>query len=263
MSILDKIVKSKKEEVSIRKKHISESILMKSAGFERKCHVFSDFILSRDKNGIIAEFKRKSPSKPAIHPNADVQQISTAYFKAGASALSVLTDTDFFGGSSEDLIQARANTAIPVLRKDFIIEPYQIVEAKSIGADAILLIAEILSQKEIKELSGLARELGMEILMEIHSADQLTKYHENIRNVGINNRDLKNFTTDVGLSLQILPKLPQDVVKISESGLDNPQTVDRLKKAGFDGFLIGEHFMKSKDPGNALRIFCEEMRKLS
>ncbi len=262
MNILHTIVQRKKEEIELAKAKVKESTLVQSEIFDRKCFSLSDYILKSELSGIIAEFKRKSPSKPAINLHADVVEATTGYVSAGASALSVLTDVDFFGGNDNDLKQARSVNQIPILRKDFVIDPYQILEAKSLGADAILLIAEILTKNEIDNLSKVAVDCGMEILMEIHTADQITKYHERIKNIGVNNRNLKTFTTDIRYSMDIFPQLPADTIKISESGLDDAATVASLKRFGFDGFLIGECFMKTEDPGKACAEFIHRMNEL-
>ncbi|MGB4959747.1 MAG: indole-3-glycerol phosphate synthase TrpC, partial [Saprospiraceae bacterium] len=200
---METIVKRKKEEIALRKLQIREVKLTEKADFGRKCHSLSTFITDPLYSGVIAEFKRKSPSRPTINVSADVKEVTTGYSKAGASALSVLTDIDFFGGSDEDLVSARLVNSIPILRKDFVIDPYQIIEAKSLGADAILLIAEILSKHEVDELSKVAVECGLEVLMEIHTADQLEKYNARIKNIGVNNRNLKTFTTDIQYSVDI------------------------------------------------------------
>lgn len=262
MNILQTIVQRKKEEITDAKSKVNESTLVQSEMFERKCHSLSDYIKKPELSGIIAEFKRKSPSKPTINLHADVIQVTTGYSSAGASALSVLTDVDFFGGNDLDLKQARSVNQIPILRKDFVIDPYQILEAKSLGSDAILLIAEILTKNEIDELSKVAVDFGMEVLMEIHTSDQITKYHERIKNIGVNNRNLKTFTTDIRYSMDIFPQLPSDTVKISESGLDNAATVVSLKRFGYDGFLIGESFMKTENPGLACADFIHRMNEL-
>jgi indole-3-glycerol phosphate synthase len=258
MNILETIVKHKKEEVALRKKHKSESQLYQFDMFNRDCHSLSQRVANGC--GIIAEFKRKSPSKPTINLDAVSTDVVPVYAKAGASASSILTDINFFGGADDHLTDVRAMVDIPLLRKDFIVDPYQIIEAKAIGADAILLIAEILTKAEIKELATLATDLGMDILMEIHTADQISKYHDSIRNIGVNNRNLKTFVTDIQYSLDILPQLPQDTVKVSESGIDHPQTVIKLRKAGFQGFLIGENFMKTNNPGQACADFIEQIK---
>jgi indole-3-glycerol phosphate synthase len=262
MNILDTIVKRKQEEVAIRKSKVKESQLINTDGFDRKCLALSAFITHPDLSGIIAEFKRRSPSKPSINLNADVEKVTSSYQSAGVSALSVLTDIDFFGGSDMDLQRARAANDIPILRKDFVIDPYQILEAKSMGADAILLIAEILSKSDINELSKVAVDCGLEVLLEIHTADQITKYNESIRNIGVNNRDLKTFTTDIRYSKDIFPKLPADSTKISESGIDVPKSVLDLMHVGYQGFLIGECFMKTEDPGLACAAFIHNLNAL-
>lgn len=263
MNILQTIVHRKKEEIALAKSKVKESTLEQSELFDRSCFSFSANIIKSELSGIIAEFKRKSPSKPTINLHADVTKVTTGYCSAGASALSVLTDVDFFGGSNEDLKKARTANQIPILRKDFVIDPYQIIEAKSLGADAILLIAEILTKSEIDELSKVAVDLGLEVLMEIHTSDQISKYHERINNIGVNNRNLKTFTTDIRYSMDIFPQLPSDTIKISESGLDDAATVASLKRFGFDGFLIGESFMKTEDPGKACADFIQKMNELS
>ncbi len=263
MNILQTIVDRKKEEIKLAKSKVNESTLEQSDLFDRKCFSFSEHIKKPELSGIIAEFKRKSPSKPTINLRADVTQITTGYSSAGASALSVLTDVDFFCGNDEDIKKARSVNQIPILRKDFVIDPYQIIEAKSIGADAILLIAEILTKSEIDELSKVAVDLGLEVLMEVHTSDQISKYNERIKNIGVNNRNLKTFTTDIRYSMDIFPQLPSDTIKISESGLDDAATVASLKRFGFDGFLIGESFMKTEDPGKACADFIQKMKELS
>ena len=257
-NILETIVKRKKEKVLERQKTRSESLFIDSPHFNKPKFSMSAAIKSG--SGIIAEFKRKSPSKPAINASAISSEIVPAYANAGASAVSILTDVDFFGGNDFDLYTVRPLVDIPILRKDFVIDRYQIMEAKAMGADVILLIAEILSKEEVKELSRLATEIGLEVLLEVHTSDQLAKYDECIRNVGVNNRDLKSFTTNVKYSLDIFPQLPQDAVKVSESGIDHPQTVLMLKESGYDGFLIGENFMKTENPGEACKEFINQMR---
>jgi indole-3-glycerol phosphate synthase len=263
MNILQTIVDRKKEEIKLAKSKVNESTLVQTVLFDRKCFSFSEYIIKPELSGIIAEFKRKSPSKPTINLHADITQVTTGYTSAGASALSVLTDVDFFGGNDEDLKQVRSVNQIPILRKDFVIDPYQILEAKSLGADAILLIAEILKKSEIDELSKVAVDFGLEVLMEVHTSDQISKYHERIKNIGVNNRNLKTFTTDIRYSMDIFPQLPSDTIKISESGLHDAATVASLKRFGFDGFLIGESFMKTEDPGKACADFIQKMNELS
>lgn len=263
MDILQKIVDRKKEEVSVRKVTVSEKELMDKPGFSSRVRSFSESIRREPFGGIIAEFKRKSPSKPSIHEDARISHVIPGYTMAGAAAISVLTDTDFFGGYDRDLAEARKLTHLPLLRKEFIIDPYQVIEARSLGADVILLIAEILTAAEVDMLSRTATELGMEVLLEIHSADQLSKYQERIQNVGVNNRNLSTFVTDIRFSEDILPHLPSGVCKISESGIERTDEVIRLRQKGFDGFLIGENFMKTGDPGQACINFIREIKSRS
>lgn len=261
MNILDKIVAYKKNEVAKRKALYPIDVLEKSTFWDRTVFSMSKHITHKDKSGIIAEFKRKSPSKPSINLYADVQDVTTAYISANASALSILTDNHFFGGQSEDLTIARRYNDSPILRKDFIVNEYQIIEAKSIGADAILLIAEILTAEEVKAFTTLAQQLRMEVLMEVHSEVQLDKYEGNINLIGINNRNLDTFVTDIQASKDLFSKLPQEVVKISESGIHHIDAVHELQSVGFDGFLIGEKFMATEDPGESCRTFIQNIKK--
>ena len=258
MNILQTIVDRKKEEVAIRKKNVSEAKLSDGIYFDRTPLSLSRHIIDGIHSGIISEFKRKSPSKKAINLDVNVADVTKGYEKAGSSAISVLTDIDFFGGSDEDLLQARKSVQIPILRKDFIIDPYQIIEAKSLGADVILLIAEILTKAEVLLLSRVANDCGLEVLFEIHTEDQISKFNENIHTIGVNNRNLKTFVTDIMYSIDIYPKLPSSAVKISESGLDNINSLIMLKQTGYQGFLIGENFMKTDDPGQTCKIFTDE-----
>ncbi|MEL6987546.1 MAG: indole-3-glycerol phosphate synthase TrpC, partial [Bacteroidota bacterium] len=204
MEILEKIVAHKKEEVKQRKALKPSALLEKSIFFESNCVSLSTYIKRNDKSGIIAEFKRRSPSRPEINLYADVEKVSIAYMQAGASALSVLTDEHFFGGKNEDLSIARKFNYCPILRKDFVIDEYQILEAKSIGADAILLISECLEKGQLKDLASFAKSLGLEVLMELHSSDQLEKLNDSIDIIGVNNRDLKTFETSIQHSLDLV-----------------------------------------------------------
>ncbi len=259
MNILDKIVAHKHKEVKERKELYPTPLLEKSTFFKSKTVSLSHYIKREDKSGIIAEFKRKSPSKPSINIYANVEEVSTSYMQAGASALSVLTDNKFFGGKSEDLTTARKYNFCPILRKDFIIDEYQIIEARSIGADAILLIAEILTKEEVKNLSSMAHSLDMEVLLELHSEAQLDKYVNDIQLIGVNNRDLDTFKTDVDFSKNLISKLPLNATKVSESGIHNASVVNDLKAIGYDGFLIGERFMSNAHPGEACKSFIQEL----
>ena len=219
---------------------------------------FKDFLLSR--SGVIAEFKRKSPSKGIINATADAAETTLAYNNAGASALSVLTDEQFFGGSNENLLKARRVNEIPVLRKDFIIDEFQIVEAKSIGADIILLIASNLEIKQCLTLAKFAKNLGLNVLLEVHNKEELKFINEFVDAVGVNNRNLNTFTVDVNTSLNLVKDIPNDFLKISESGIYKPETIKMLKSAGFQGFLIGENFMREANPGEACKKFIEELK---
>lgn len=210
--------------------------------------------------GIIAEFKRRSPSKDWIHRNAQTEVIAPAYQQAGASALSVLTDEPFFGGSLKDLQSCRSLVQLPLLRKDFIISPYQLFQAKLKGADAVLLIAACLTTGQCKELAHLAHELQMEVLLEIHEESELDHLNPHIDMVGVNNRHLGTFHTDVSTSFQLAKLLPEELTRVSESGLSQPETVKQLREAGFHGFLMGEAFMKSPRPGEALYNFIQALQ---
>lgn len=205
--------------------------------------------------GIIAECKRRSPSKGEIHPMAMAEDIVGGYARAGAAACSVLTDTPFFGGSILDLMRARQAVDIPLLRKDFIIDERQIFEARQAGADAILLIAAVLSPSEAERLASTATALGLEVLMEFHSTDELDRMNPHVSMAGVNNRNLTTFATDPELSLRMCGYLPEGVVKVAESGLTSMTEIRHLQSAGYRGFLIGETFMRHPDPGNALSAF--------
>jgi indole-3-glycerol phosphate synthase len=258
MTILDQIIVNKKQEVEALKKQFTIADLEKREFFGRKVLSFKDFLLNR--SGVIAEFKRKSPSKGIINADADVAETTLAYNNAGASALSVLTDEQFFGGSNENLLKARRVNEIPVLRKDFIIDEFQIVEAKSIGADIILLIASNLEIKQCLTLAKFAKNLGLNVLLEVHNKEELKFINEFVDAVGVNNRNLNTFTVDVNTSLNLVKDIPNDFLKISESGIYKPETIKMLKSAGFQGFLIGENFMREANPGEACKKFIEELK---
>lgn len=259
MHILEKIVLHKKKEVAERKKLYPTDLLQTSIFFETECVSLVKYLGDENKSGVIAEFKRRSPSKGMINQYAKVEQVTIGYMQAGASALSVLTDREFFGGKNADLSEARKFNYCPILRKDFTVDEYQIIEAKSIGADAILLIAACLSPAEVKNLSGVARSLGMQVLMEIHDESELDRYCENIDVVGVNNRNLKDFTVSVDTSHRLLPLLPDGVAKISESGISDAKVAAELLNEGFDGLLIGESFMRNSRPEMACLEFIEEV----
>jgi indole-3-glycerol phosphate synthase len=258
MNILDTIIAKKRIEVAESKMNKSVSELEDSAFFKNKALSFKEFLLRKDKTGIIAEFKRQSPSKGIINGTSSVIDVTSEYAKGGASAISVLTDKEFFGGSLDDLLPARAN-AIPILRKEFIIDEYQLIEAKAFGADIILLIAACLSPNEVKSLAGVAKNIGLNVLLEIHNECELAHICEEVDVVGINNRNLKTFNVDISHSIDLCNKIPGDQLKISESGIDEVKTILLLKQNGFSGFLMGEKFMKEADPGKAFRDFVSEL----
>ncbi len=260
MTILDKITEHKRAEVEKAKKRVSLEELMDYALFSKPVPSLTEFLLNPEKSGIIAEHKRQSPSKGIINDKLDVRDVVRGYEGAGASAVSVLTDSEFFGGKNEDLIAAREEISIPILRKDFIIDPYQVYEAKAIGASAILLIAAILSPEESKELGALANYLGMEVLMEFHDETELNRMNPYVNAAGINNRDLKTFKVDLDKSAQLADNLPSGLPKVAESGISSPEDVKFLRSKGLTGFLIGENFMKTDDPGMACKEFIEKIK---
>ncbi|NJN26192.1 MAG: indole-3-glycerol phosphate synthase TrpC [Cyclobacteriaceae bacterium] len=263
MNILDKIIAQKEKEVAERKSLYPTKLLEKSIYFPSECVSLRKYLLRDDKVGIIAEIKRKSPSKGMIHEFVSIEQTSISYMQGGASALSILTDGEFFGGKNEDLTTARKFNFCPILRKDFTIDEYQIVEAKSIGADAILLIAAALTPERLKTLAQFARSLGLEVLMEVHNGEELRSHlNEHLNVVGVNNRDLKTFNVSVETSIELADDIPNGFVKISESGISNPETVVQLQKHGFKGFLIGEHFMSHSRPGAACADFIQKVKKI-
>ncbi len=263
MDILQKIIAHKEQEVAERKSLYPAKLLEKSIYFPSECVSLKKYLLRDDKEGIIAEIKRKSPSKGMIHEFVSIEQTSIGYMQAGASALSILTDTEFFGGTNNDLTTARKFNFCPILRKDFIIDAYQIIEAKSIGADAILLIAAALSPSKLSELAAFAKSVGLEVLMEVHNREELDQHlNENLDVVGVNNRDLKTFSVSVNTSIDLAPYIPDEFVKISESGISQPETVIQLRGHGFRGFLIGEYFMSHSRPGAACAEFVQKIRKL-
>lgn len=261
MDILSKIVEHKKQEIASLKELYPVKLLEQSTYFGGKPVSLTKYLQRPDKSGIIAEIKRKSPSKGTINKHVSVERTSIGYMQAGASGLSVLTDSHFFGGSSEDLIIARSYNFCPILRKDFMIDEYQVIEAKSIGADVILLIASILTKPEIENLGYLAQSLGMEVLLEVHNEAELeSSVTDKVDLIGVNNRDLKTFNTDIQTSKDLASKIPDEFVKVSESGLASPQIVNDLKDFGYEGFLIGEPFMMHGRPEKAAKDFIKQIR---
>jgi len=257
--ILSEIIENKRFEVDLQKRSISlediqDKVTDTQPGYSmRKA-------LETSASGIIAEFKRRSPSKGWIKQEAKIEDIVPAYKQAGASALSILTDEKFFGGSLMDLRNARPLVDIPILRKDFIIDEYQLYQAKIVGADAVLLIAAALSEEKCVELTGIAHQLGLEVLLEIHSESELVYITPEIDMVGINNRNLGTFYTTVDNSFRLAELLPKNTLLVSESGISNPEIVKQLRNHGFRGFLIGETFMKTECPGDTLHSFIDLLK---
>ena len=260
MTILDKIIARKKEEVAAAKAAVSIKDLEDSKYFELECPSLQAFLLDPSKTGIIAEFKRQSPSKGIINDTALVPDVTKGYEAAGASGISILTDTDFFGGCYADLSLGRDSVEIPILRKDFMIDTYQVYEAKSMGASAILLIAAVLTDARARELGSLAKAMGMDVLMEVHNRQELDLVNPYVDIVGVNNRDLKTFTVSLERSVELASHMPANTVKISESGIYTIEDIKYLRSHGFQGFLIGENFMREADPAKACIEFSAKLK---
>ena len=262
MTILDKIIAFKKKEIAKIKAEVPLKKLVESPSFGRTAFSLKKSLLEKGSTGIIAEFKRQSPSKGIINDSATIAEVTNGYLNANVAAQSILTDTSFFGGTMADLMEARVlNQQKPILRKDFIVDGFQIVEAKAIGADVILLIASCLSPEELKNYGNLAVDLGMEVLYEVHTQEDLDKI-DNLDNklIGINNRNLKTFEVDLEHSIKLANQIPNSCVKISESGISDPRIISGLKEYGFQGFLIGESFMSQENPGEACQEFINQIR---
>lgn len=257
MDILEQIVAHKRIELEQFKETLSYSQLEREVEplLSTPCASMREALLKSD-TGIIAEFKRKSPSKGWIKEEGKADVIPLSYQQNGAAALSILTDTEYFGGKDEFITTARkSGVTIPILYKNFVIDEYQLFQARKCGASAALLIAACLTKTECKSLIGTAHDLGLEILLEMHSEPELEYAELGNDMCGINNRNLGTFVTDVKNSFRLAELLPQDACKVSESGIGNPQTINELRQAGFRGFLIGESFMKTENPGEALKQF--------
>ncbi len=249
MNILDKIVIDKRKEVELRKSLIPDAQLEQSVLFERKTNSLADNLKSSD-SGIIAEHKRRSPSKSVINQSLNIQDVASGYEQAGVCGMSVLTDSKYFGGSLDDLIVARASCGLPLLRKEFIIDDYQILEAKAYGADVILLIAAILTREEIKQFSEFAKSLNLDVLLEVHNEAELQKsIMPSLDMLGVNNRNLKTFEVSLETSKLLSQQIPEDFIKVSESGISSVAAIKELQPYGYKGFLIGENFMKTDHPG--------------
>jgi len=262
MNILEQIIARKKEEVAQQKALVAESVLKQMPFFKAPVLSMASYLTIPGKTGIIAEFKRQSPSKGIINNTAQVHEVTKAYSDFGASGISVLTDQSFFGGTLDDLAIAVQHTT-PVLRKEFIIDEFQVIEAKAYGASVILLIASCLTPAETELLAGTAKELGMEVLLELHDASELEYICDEIDFVGINNRSLKSFEVNIEHSLQLRSQLPKNKLSIAESGIYDLATFELLKKEGFDGFLMGEYFMKQDNPAAAFELFVSQIKRNS
>ena len=261
MNILDKITADKRKEVDLKKSLISAKQLEESFLFQRQTISLTER-LKNSASGIIAEHKRRSPSKATINQDLNVQDVAKGYENAGVCGMSVLTDGKYFGGSLDDLILARASSNLPLLRKEFIIDQYQIIEAKAYGADVILLIAAILSKEEIKQFSTLAKQLNLDVLLEVHNEEELHKsIMPSIDMLGVNNRNLKTFEVSLETSKLLSEIIPNDFVKVSESGISSVEAIKDLKQFGYKGFLIGENFMKTDNPGENAKVFIEELNR--
>jgi indole-3-glycerol phosphate synthase len=258
MTILDKILADKAIEVAERKAIKSIDELLKESCFARQTLSLKESLLASN-SGIISEFKRKSPSKGWIHAGADVVPVTSGYSDAGACGISILTDEIHFGGTPADVIAARSKVACPILRKEFVIDEYQLYEARAMGADLILLIAAALTPQQTKDLARKAHELNLEVLLEVHNEEELGHANEFVDMLGVNNRNLKTFETSIQVSFDLVDKIPSNFVKVSESGISMPQTVLDLRTAGYRGFLMGENFMKEANPAEALQNFIAQL----
>lgn len=257
--ILQEIVATKRAEIDRRKRETDFQALYQQAETPRTTRHSLREALRSSSTGIISEFKRRSPSKGWINRDADVQSVVRAYQQAGATALSVLTDTPYFGGTDDDLRAARQACSLPILRKDFTIDEFQLVESRVLGADAVLLIAAALTREQCRRFAEIAHQLELEVLLEIHDQSELDYYSEYVDVLGVNNRNLGSFHTDVANSFRLIEQMPQEATPISESGISNPDTVKELRVIGFKGFLIGENFMKTEAPGDSLKSFINAL----
>ncbi len=259
MNILEQITAYKKEYIANNKSQKSIWDLEREELFKRNCYSLKDRLQRENLTGIIAEFKRKSPSKGIINKNAKVEDVVKSYEEYGAAGVSVLTDELFFGGSYTDFSTARNSISIPLLRKDFMIDEYQIIEAKAWGADVVLLIAAILSPHQVRDFTNLAHDLSLEVLLELHDETELNHVFHQVDMVGINNRNLKTFEVDIAQSIRMANYLGKDFTKIAESGISSVETLMHFRNNGFRGFLMGEYFMKAEKPGLAFKEFTEKL----
>lgn len=259
MTILEEIIRNKRQELTELKEKVPIRNLEGRIAFNTDTVSLIKCLLDKTRTGIIAEFKRRSPSSGILNLSSSVEEVTSGYYSKGASGVSILTDNKFFGGSATDLTNARAGNSFPILRKDFIIDEYQVIESKSIGADVILLIASVLDKDELQRLAGLSRSLGMEVLLEVHDSEELEKINQYVNIIGVNNRNLKSFSVDTGVSVKIAPEIPEGFLKISESGISSTSVIEELRYHGYDGFLIGGQFMRSSDPVSAFSEFVNDL----
>jgi len=259
-TILETIVAHKRREVAARQELVPVKLLESSLYFNSQPLSLRSYLLREGSSGLIAEFKRRSPSRGWLNQYAPVERTTLGYMQAGAAALSVLTDAEFFGGRNEDLTTARRFNFCPILRKDFVVDEYQVLEAKSIGADAILLIAAVLSAAEVQRLGSLAKSLGLEVLLEVHNAGELAAAQpESVDLIGVNNRNLHDFSVSLDTSLSLAEAIPAEFVKVSESGISGAAAIGQLRAAGYRGFLLGEAFMKHARPERACAALVQEL----
>lgn len=261
MTILDKIVETKKEELTAAKKLFPKSMLIGKPLFHAPKHSATAAIRSGLTSGVITEFKRRSPSKGWINEHASLDEVVRGYAASGAAAISVLTDAPYFGGSLTDLQQVRQAVEVPLLRKDFTIDAYQLYEAKASGADIILLIAAILSPEQVKELAAEAHSIGLEVLLEIHDEQELEHVCPEADLVGINNRNLKNFEVNIEHSIRLQSMLPRHTIRVAESGIHSVEIAAQLLQSGFNTLLMGEYFMKQPDPAIAFASFSKQLKE--
>jgi len=260
MNILDNIVQAKRKEVAERRSLYPVALLEKSKFFDTRCVSMKYYLEEKNASGIIAEFKRKSPSRGWISRYAKVREVTLSYMQAGAAALSVLTDEFFFGAQDKDIFYARELNYCPVLRKDFIIDEYQVYESRSMGADVVLLIAKILSPARVRSLTRVAHSLGMEVLLEVQDEGEiLENAGAEADLIGVNNRNLRDFSLNFENSARLASLLPEDKIGVAESGIETAADIRKLKQAGFKGFLVGTRFMRHSDPGQACRELIKKL----
>ncbi len=261
-NILERIIEHKKLEVGRRQERFSLDELQDSAAYQRKRHNLCQALENSPHFGLIAEFKRKSPSQSDINLEADAAAVALGYARAGAAAISCLTDAQFFGARPDDIDRVRAAVDLPIIRKDFIVDRYQIHESRAMGADAVLLIATALSAAQIDEFAEEANELGLQVICEVHNEEEVGKISPSVDIIGINNRNLTNFEVDISNSLELEEMLPPGILRISESGIEDPQSIVKLRRSHFRGFLIGTHFMRQPDPGAACADFIRRTHQI-